>query len=76
MIRANDSLNKQLNERLNERLNVNEEMKKMKESKKISSKLNADILSIKLQATAHNFYTSIWYSLTKEEKFMWLCDVV
>jgi hypothetical protein len=36
----------------------------------LKRELNADILSIKLQGTAHNFYTSIWYSLTKEEKFI------
>ncbi|HXL57405.1 MAG TPA: hypothetical protein VN958_14175, partial [Chitinophagaceae bacterium] len=36
----------------------------------IKQKTKDDILAIKLQATAYNFYTSIWHSLTKEEKFI------
>ncbi|MDB5285835.1 MAG: hypothetical protein JWR05_784 [Mucilaginibacter sp.] len=35
-----------------------------------SNELEKDIFSIRLQTTAYNFYTRLWHSLTKEEKFI------
>jgi len=52
--------------------NLNQSIKdiKNKVQKIDNNELEKDIFSIKLQTTAYNFYTNLWYSLTKEEKFI------
>ena len=52
--------------------NLNHSIKdiKNKVQKIDNNELEKDLFSIKLQTTAYNFYTSLWYSLTKEEKFI------